>query len=518
MSSITAATFAAGVYIGTKNVQFQPGVSVLKRKILVIGTADPAKTALPIEEEIQVFNPKDAESQTGAGSMLSRLITRVFSESGGSEVFIMAQAEAGGATQATGSFDFTGSTVTAAGTLAAYIAGLRVTLNLSIGDVEGDIATALADAINAKTDLPATAVAALGVVTVTAKTKGPWGNDIDLSLNLTKGDTTPAGVTTVITTMTGGAGLPDIQTALDAMGTGDGQNASGFTDLVHGYGQDTTTADALSVYNGTGNLLEGNFSKTVARPFRYMVGDTTPGTGGLSALIAIGDSRKLDRTGGIIAVPGSQTHPQEIAAQVVGMHAGANNVTAEGNIIDRVLNGVWPGDRADQWTSSQTNRQIALDSGISTTQVKGNTLTVQNPVTFYHPDNVDPESNGYREYRNISLVQNINNAVGLTFSAEKWQQINIVENAALVTATESKKKTRDRNMVIDDLVVLITDMRDNGWLWNSSFSLDRLKEPGAVTNRTNLTGFDINIDYIFSGQGGIFNIDNNFDVSIAILQ
>ena len=165
------------------------------------------------------------------------------------------------------------------------------------------------DAINANNALPVSAALNITAADLTAKSKGPWGDDISIKFNLGFGQALPTGVSAVVTDMASGAGIPDIDDALNGMGENDDANEAFFTDLVHGYGQDSTTLDKISTYGGIGNDFVGLYSKTVGRPFRVMTGDVTADTAGLTALQALADARKNDRTNMIIAVPDSANHP-----------------------------------------------------------------------------------------------------------------------------------------------------------------------------------------------------------------
>jgi phage tail sheath gpL-like len=74
------------------------------------------------------------------------------------------------------------------------------------------MASRLASAVNANKDLPVTAAAAAGVVTLTARNKGTWGNEFSITVS-----TTVPGVTMVTADGTKGAGDPDITPALAAI-------------------------------------------------------------------------------------------------------------------------------------------------------------------------------------------------------------------------------------------------------------------------------------------------------------
>lgn len=507
--------------VGVENVQFKPTAVVLEQKNLIIATYDPAKTAIVENVETQVLNASQVGADSEFGFMAHRLAVRSFEGSQGIPTFIIYQAEAGGAAAAAGTITFT-ATSASAGTIYLYVAGLRVPVSVAAGDDDDAIAIKIVAALDGLADsfglhtTQAVNGVTLNQVDFTSKSKGPWGDLISLTFNWGEGEVLPEGVTVTVTDMSGGTGIPDIDTALDATGTGDGQNEAFYTNLSHGYGQDSGTLDKISTYNGVGNSFIGNYRKEVARPFRTLVGDTVAGSPGLTALVAIGDGRKLDRTNGIIPAPGSPNHPDEIAAWAMGDMSLNNNERAEGSPIDRVMPFI-PGEKADRWTSESANREIAIDAGISNTQVKSGVLTMQNIVTFYHPDNVPDENNGYRSMRNISIIQNKLNTVKLNFEGEKWNNISIVADKTKVTDITSRLKARDIDDAIDDLQALAIAMEGKAWIYSAAFTINELKKGDKVALRAGLTGFDMILPVILSGEGGIFNTTIQFDTSIAIL-
>jgi phage tail sheath gpL-like len=518
--SLQATSLAAAVGAAVQNEQFQATAEVLPRKIFIIGTYDPSLSA-SVDDEVPVLitSPEDAGARFGFGFMIHRLAIQTFRGSKGVQTWVVPQAEEGAAVVADGTFTFT-ATSPLAGTVYLYIAGIAVPFTISAGATAADIATAAAAAITANADLPVTA-APNGTtpeqVDVTAKSKGPWGNEISITFNRKSGEEFPQGVSVAVVDMASGAGVPDIQDALDAIGTGDDANEKHFTDLDHGYLQDAATLTAIANYVGQGNAFTGLYDKLVARPFRALTGDVAIGSAALTALIAITDLRKTDRANGIIAVPGSANHPSEIAAQTIGHMARINNDRAEQSYEGIVLIDIDPGDAADRWTSDYDNRDTAVKSGISPTKVEGNAVLLQNVVSFYRPDSVPVSSNGYRSMRNISIIQNILSAVKLNFSQERWQGISIVEDVTKVGNTTSREKARDISAVLDDLVALANSFEDNAWIFTASFTIEELAQAGSVVIRAGGTGFDNTMKVIFSGEGGIIDTVVKFDTSIAVL-
>jgi hypothetical protein len=181
------------------------------------------------------------------------------------------------------------------------------------------------------------------------------------------------------------------------------------------------------------------------------------------------------------------------------------------------LIGVIPGDAADRWTASYTNRDTALKSGISSTKFDGSSLILQDIVTFYHPDNVLPTSNGYALQVNISKIQNVTNSVKLNFQQEKWQGVFIVADVSTVTNTVDNQKARDKQAVENDIIALARSWQSHGWIYDANFTIDRIKTGNYVQIRAGNTGFDITIPILLSGAGRIYDSTVEFDTSISIL-
>lgn len=119
--------------------------------------------------------------------------------------------------------------------------------------------------------------------------------------------------------------------------------------------------------------------------------------------------------------------------------------------------------------------------------------------------------------RNISILQNLIQNVRINFEQEKWQGISIVEDVTKVTNTTDRQKARDIDAVKDDLTALAKAFEGRSWLYNSSFTIDKLKEEGSVQIRPGVTGFNNILSVILSGEGGILDTVIEFDTSIAIL-
>ena len=499
-----------------KNEQFAVAAANLPRKIMVVGNYDETILTVPENEPQLALSPEAVGAASGWGFMAHRLAKASHKGSQGVETWITYQPEDGAAVVATGSIDISG-TAGASGTIHFFVAGDYVAVPVAKGDDGAAIIVKLVAKVTADKELPVTAV--IGTPTtkadLTSKTKGTWGNDIDLAANLGFQQETPAGLTVVIVPMASGASVGDIQDALDAMGTGDEANKDQYTDFSDGYGQDTATLDAVSAYVGEGNEFTGLYSKTVGRPFRTVNGDVDSSAGALAALIALGDGRKLDRASGTIGVPGTSAHPAELAALAMGIMAKTNNNRVAESYIGKTLTGV-RAPASSFWTKDYDNRDLAVKAGISPTTIESGVVKMSSVLTYYHPDDVAIASNGYRSQRNIGISQNVLWNTINNFKGEKWQGVYIVADKAKVTSTEDQKKARSVSDVIDDLISLTRAFESKGWIYDAAWTINKLLTENRVTIRAGGLGFSMSLPLRYSGEAGIFDTEIPFDTALDI--
>jgi phage tail sheath gpL-like len=467
-----------------------------------------------------VFSPDDAGDRFGFGFQLHRLVKRAMDGAGGVPVYAIPMtppAPNGVPSAALGSITFAAGTVKA-GRVYMRINGDEAFFDVANGAPVGDIRGAAHAAINADADLPLTSAIGIGAddIDLTSKDKSPQADEITITFNALAGETWPEGVSAVVVDMTGGTGVWTID--INELGQGDDANELHLTDVNQGNGNEATDLDTLSTYNGEGNDFVGLWAKTVARPFRALGGHNEPGSGGLTNAKALGDGRRLDRTNGIVAVPGSPVPPAEIGAVAIGVLARVNNNNPAEHVVGRVLPGVIPGPKVDRWTRDYDDRNAALLAGVSPTRIIDGAVVLQNVATFYHPTNVAVESNGYRSQISIAKLQNILWNIIANFDRKKWKGNALVESVADVADAVAREKAKSRIEVVADLAELAKLFAGKAWLYNSSFTIERLQsDPTLVQIRPGLTGFNANIPVILSGEAGIFDNVVKFDTSIAVL-
>ncbi|RJG06248.1 phage tail protein [Noviherbaspirillum cavernae] len=336
-------------------------------RTLIIGQMLPSGVAATNMPQL-VSRTDAAKEQFGVGSMLAAMHAKYRANDAFGEVWCLPLADGAGAV-ATGTIGLTGS-ASKAGTLSAYIGGDRVQVAVAAADTAAAAATALAAAINANSDLPVTAAAAAGAVTVTAKHKGELGNDILLQMNYrgaAGGETTPAGLTVVITAMAGGTTTPSLTAGIAAMGDEE------FDFIICPY-TDSATLDALmALMNDTTGRWAWN---------RQIYGHVYAAKRGtFAALQTFGVARNDQH----VTVAGFETGVPNPAWEYAAAYGARNAVfiaadparpTQTGELV-----GILPAPGPNRFI--QTERQTLLNSGIATSYVGGGAVRVERAVTTY---------------------------------------------------------------------------------------------------------------------------------------
>ena len=161
---ISFANIPANIKVPLYWVEVDPsmaGLPTINLRALLVGvkTADgaaPDDIALPIGSQAQ------ADQAFGEGSELARMFKAFFANNFANEVWGLPVDEPVGASPATGDITITAAP-TAAGTIALYVCGDTIPVNIATTDSTADIASNIAAAINADITLPVTAtVSAVG--------------------------------------------------------------------------------------------------------------------------------------------------------------------------------------------------------------------------------------------------------------------------------------------------------------------------------------------------------------------
>lgn len=165
----------------------------------------------------------DAAALCGQGSMLAAMAAAYRASDPFGELWLLPLDDATGAVAASATLAFTAAP-TVNGVLSLYIAGTLVAVPVTAAETTAEIATAVAAAINANTNLPVSAIVNGSTITevdITANNAGLAGNDIDIRINYqgaANGEITPDGLTYTLTAMASGATNPTLTTALANLG------------------------------------------------------------------------------------------------------------------------------------------------------------------------------------------------------------------------------------------------------------------------------------------------------------
>ena len=185
-----------------------PYTVLLAGQMLATGTAAPHSPQRPMSKA-------QANTLFGQGSQLAAMCAAYLDANPVTRMIAIAALDESAGTAAQGGITISGTVISAA-PVCLYIGGVLVRAAANFGQSGADVATALANAINANADLPVTATYSSGQITLAARHKGECGNDIDLRLSYYQ-EPRPGGLQITITPLSGGNGNPDPAEIIAAM-------------------------------------------------------------------------------------------------------------------------------------------------------------------------------------------------------------------------------------------------------------------------------------------------------------
>ncbi|EBK7448215.1 phage tail protein [Salmonella enterica] len=178
-----------------------------------------------LDTPVRITRDAQAVSLFGRGSMLAWMVREFIAINPDTELYVIAQGAGTGNADA-GSLTLSG-TATGDGVLSVYVGGRRYQVAVAGGQKGKELADKLAALINADRDAPFTAVSAApagadvgadaSVVSLTARFISECAAH-DIRLNYYDGETTPDGLTVVITPPAAKAANPDITRSVANMG------------------------------------------------------------------------------------------------------------------------------------------------------------------------------------------------------------------------------------------------------------------------------------------------------------
>ncbi|MYM32262.1 phage tail protein [Duganella sp. CY15W] len=247
---------------------------------------------------VDIFTDMEAAKYFGYGSQLHLMASAAISTNPNMALQAVAVDDAGGATAATGTITIAGA-ATAAGSVTLNVANDVLTVAVASADTPTVIAASIVAGVTARPDLPVSAAAAGGVVTLTAKNKGSLGNQIKVSTVLTG----VTGITSTVVAMAGGATDPTIASTLATVA------GAGHTIIATAFNDATNLAALRSHLDSVSSPMEQRGAIGAAGHTGTLAQSTTLGTGVNAGRVSLG------------LVPGTLSLPYEVAAAYAGLIA-----------------------------------------------------------------------------------------------------------------------------------------------------------------------------------------------------
>lgn len=344
---------------------FTPGnsnVALLFGQMLESGNAEANKP-------VAVSSAAMAKTLFGRGSMLARMVEAYRNTDLLGTLYCIPLTDASTGTAATATVTITG-TASESGSIFLYVGGDLVRVGVSAKDAATTVATAVAAAVNAKGDLPVTAAAASGVVTLTARNKGTLGNKILIRKNvkgLIGGEADIQGLGVEIESMSGGATDPDIEDAIKAMGS------EAYEYIGVPYADSTT----MNLFQDVMNDTSGRWG-----PYQMLYGHVFyTKRGSFNDLLTYGKTRNDQHATTFGLEPAFGSWDVEALASVVArtkvfIDADPARPTQTGSLVG--ITGAPVGERFEL-----TERNTLLQNGIATQTVVSGVVQIERSVTNY---------------------------------------------------------------------------------------------------------------------------------------
>lgn len=350
------------VYVAIDPSRASSSSGPLKYTALIIGQKTSAGTVAELKTTL-VRNKDEAGAYFGYGSQLHRMLKSWFANNKTTSVKAIALSDllAGVASKFTLTF---AGTATADGIVYLIVNGVSVKVGVIVGDTATAVASTAVTAINANVDLPFTAAAVAGVVTLTAKNKGASSDELVIKYNYNDGEVLPAGITLAIAKSVVGQGNPDVQDVLDVLGD------QWFQTIVMPY---TDSANLLAMHTE----LDDRFG-----PIRQLDGWCYVARRGTVGELTTFSSDKNSQYITCMNAGGIPNSTEEFAAARAAEEAGSLETDPAVPVKTLAMVGIVPPQLEDRLKWDDNN--ALLYSGISTFDIDaGGQVIIQQSITMY---------------------------------------------------------------------------------------------------------------------------------------
>ncbi|WP_295541082.1 phage tail sheath subtilisin-like domain-containing protein [uncultured Pseudacidovorax sp.] len=426
----------------------QANTATLNKRALIIGQITSAGIATP-NVPILCQGVAEAASQGGPGSML-HLQTQMYrlNDTFG-EVWLLPVADDGSAVAAAGSIAVTAAATTS-GVFYLYIAGVRIAVTILSSMTTAQAATAINNAINATPNLPVTSSVSSSTVTITARNKGPHGNDIDIRANYlgtAGGEALPPGFAYTLTAMSGGLTAPTLTTALSNL------SDKPFDYIVCPY-TDPTSLNALKT------LLDDNTGRWSWS--RQIYGHFFAAARGTSGTLTTLGTARNDQHGSIAGLNGSPTPPWLISAAFAAQAAVADRADVGRPLHTLVLQGVLAPDMASRFTLSERN--TLLYSGISTLSIADDgSVAIEQAITTYQQNSFGQPDDSYLKVETLFLLTAVIRLLR-TRVTSKYARMKLANDGTRYAAGSAVVTP---SVIRADLIAAYREMEGLAWVQNA---------------------------------------------------
>lgn len=338
--------------------------------------------------------------------------------------------------------------------------------SVAIGDTPTMVAVKMADAINGVLGSPCTAVAALGVVTLTSKWKGATSAMLNVVIDF---GSNSAGFSYSQTTSTNGAGGVDLAPSLALFGD------DWYTVVINSYGIDQLSD--LESFNGVPDTLTptGRYSGIIFKPFVALFGTTLSTKTAIAAITD--DAPRIDQVTNVHApAPNSKGFDYEAAANVAALFARVAQDSPHLDVNQLAYPDMpIPSDGNIGEMSDYNNRDFLVKKGSSTVILENGLFKIQDLVTTYHPDGEVPLQYAYT--RNLNLDWNISDSYR-TLENIRLKDKALVRDEQIVEVSGAIKPKEWKAVVYD----LINDWAVKALINDPQFSKDSLLVQISTTN------------------------------------
>lgn len=484
-TAVDQSALARTVGIQTKYLDLRAGrVVYLPQQVTLIGQGNSAET---YDTSAELFTSAyDVGSTFGFGSPLHRSALQLLPSNGDGLGTIPLRIIAlvdniSGATPSVGTIEPSGA-ATASGAFRVIVNGTPSEyFQVYSGMVPGDFIAQITSAINAVLSLPVIATDDGTTVTLTSKWAGQSANDIWFTI---EGPT--IGITFANTMPTGGSVNPAVGATFVAL------DSLGWQTMVINC-LDPADSDWLNSYQDFG---ESRWLPSVRRPFVAFTG---------SGAVTLGEGqsytsgREDDRVNCLMFATDSKSLPCEIASRAVARIAKQANNNPPHDYARKVLSGLSPGFAANQW--NYETRDLAVKSGMSTTVLISDEVTLDNTVTCYFPAG-DPTP-AYRKVVTIVKLQQVLFNLDLIFNSDTWAGAPLIPNDQ-ATTNKTAKQPKD---AVSSIAAMIDSLALEAIISDPQTAKNSIQANISTSNPDRL---DVSFTVQLSANTDIISIDFNF--------